>query len=147
LTSIENIPHALFTSAPFFGHRNPLLLQADELVRRGWKISVASFEEARPIVSGHCGLTFRSLGPSGVDPATIDELRNRITLERSFVRGMQVILNTLGQGWLNQYDRLLEILRRERPDVLIAAIRFICAGTRLTFLVSHCAIPFWSEKN
>jgi len=120
LTGVENRPYALFTSAPFFGHLKPLLLQGDELARRGWRVSVASLEEARPIVAGHRGFAFESLGPSGVDQGTIDGLRNRITFEPSFVRSMLIILNVLGQGWTNEYDRVLEMLRRERPNVLIA---------------------------
>jgi UDP:flavonoid glycosyltransferase YjiC (YdhE family) len=120
VTGVENVPHALFTSAPLFGHLRPLLLQADELMRRGWRVTVASFEEARPIVAGHLGIAFKSFGPSGLDQVTINELRHRITFEPSFVRSMLIIVNTLGQGWTKQYDLVLEMLRQEHPSVLIA---------------------------
>ncbi len=140
MSSVENIPHALFTSAPFFGHLNPLLLQAEELVRRGWKVSVASFEEARPIVARHGGVTFRSLGPSGIGQGTVDELRNRITFEPSFVRGMQVILKALGQGWTRQYDSLLEMLRRDRPNVVIADLSSTAAISAAEALGLTCVV-------
>lgn len=120
LAGVANVPHALFTAAPLFGHLGPLLLQADELVRRGWRVTFATFEEARSIVTGDRGFAFESFGPTGIDQVTIDELRNRITFEPSFLRSMLIIVNTLGQGWTNQYDCVLEILRQRRPNVLIA---------------------------
>ena len=39
-----------FVSIPLFGHLGPLLLQGDELARRGWSVTVATGEEGRPAV-------------------------------------------------------------------------------------------------
>jgi UDP:flavonoid glycosyltransferase YjiC (YdhE family) len=113
-------PHALFTSAPFIGHLGPLLLQADELTQRGWRVSVASLEEVRPFVARHPDVAFLSLGPSGIDQRHIDDLRNRITFEPSFVRSTLMILSALKGGWTEVYDRVLNVLQRETPDVLVA---------------------------
>jgi UDP:flavonoid glycosyltransferase YjiC (YdhE family) len=120
MTVIASAPHAVFTSAPFTGHLGPLLLQADELTRRGWRVSVASLEEARPFVARHPGVGFVSLGPSGINQRHMDDLRNRITFEPSFARSTLMILSALRGGWTEAYDRVLNVLQRESPDVLVA---------------------------
>jgi UDP:flavonoid glycosyltransferase YjiC (YdhE family) len=116
------------------------LLQADELVRRGWRVTVASLEEARPIVAGHRGVAFDSLGPSGLDQGTIVEMRNRITFEPSFVRSILITVNTLVQGWTHEYDGVLEVLRRERPDVLIADLSSTAAISAAETLSLTCVV-------
>jgi UDP:flavonoid glycosyltransferase YjiC (YdhE family) len=112
--------HALFTSAPFVGHLGPLLAQADELVHRGWRVSVACLEDGRRLVTEHAGVDFLSLGTADIRLDEIDALRTKITEERSFSRSMLTIIKTLGRGWTDAYDRTLAILQEQNPDIVIA---------------------------
>jgi UDP:flavonoid glycosyltransferase YjiC (YdhE family) len=112
--------HALFTSPPFVGHLGPLLVQADELVHRGWHVSVACLEDGHQLVSQHAGVEFLSLGTADIRQEEIDALRTKITEERSFSRSMLTIITTLGRGWTDAYDRTLAILYEQKPDVVVA---------------------------
>jgi UDP:flavonoid glycosyltransferase YjiC (YdhE family) len=127
MRNIANAPHALFSAPPFVGHLGPLLPQADELVRRNWRVSVVSFEEARPFVARHPGIAFLSLGPTGVDHRHVSRMIDLITFEPSFVRGMWRILSGLAAHWTEDYDHVLDVLRRETPDVVIADLSHTAA--------------------
>ncbi len=106
--------HALFTSTPFVGHLGPLLTQADELVCRGWRVSVACLEDGRPLTLTHPGIDFLTLGATDLDQNEIDSLRDKITVERSFSRSMLTIIGTLARGWTETYARLSTILQQHR---------------------------------
>jgi UDP:flavonoid glycosyltransferase YjiC (YdhE family) len=112
--------HALLTSRPFFGHLGPLLAQGDALCDRGWRVTVASLEDARPYLRDHPRLEFASLGRADISPAEIDALRDSITRERSFSSSMLTIVKTLGRGWAESYDATRAVLERDRPDVVVA---------------------------
>jgi UDP:flavonoid glycosyltransferase YjiC (YdhE family) len=111
---------ALFTAGPLYGHMRPLLLQADELARRGWRVVFAVLDEGRQHVARQPGICFASLGSSGLDPETVDRLRTRITMERSFTRSMLIVLAALGQSWGKAYDSLRQVLDHEQPDIVVA---------------------------
>src|SRR5437660_1579537 len=96
--------HALFTSAPLVGHLGPLLAQAEELLRRRWRVTVACLEDGRAFVEAHPGVTFASLGTADLQPNEIADLRSRITFEPNFARSMLTIVNPLGRGWKDAYD-------------------------------------------
>jgi hypothetical protein len=36
------LSYALFTAIPFVGHLNPLIRQAEQLQRRGWRVGIAA---------------------------------------------------------------------------------------------------------
>lgn len=112
--------HALFASPPFVGHLGPLLAQADELVHRGWHVSVACLEDGRRLASEHAGVEFLSLGTVDLRPEEIDAFRTKITEERSFSRSMLSIITTLGHGWTDAYDRTLAVLHEQKPDVVVS---------------------------
>ena len=65
--------YALFVTIPFVGHVNPLLAQAEELARRGWRTAVATTSEARHHVEGRApGVPHLDLGPLGPDVPSIE---------------------------------------------------------------------------
>ncbi len=67
--------YTLFAAVPLSGHLQPLLRQAEELVRRVWRVGAASTEEMRRHVEGRPGYDFVSLGAGVAD----------LTVEPSFV--------------------------------------------------------------
>jgi UDP:flavonoid glycosyltransferase YjiC (YdhE family) len=140
MRNIANAPHALFSAPPFVGHLGPLLLQADELVRRNWRVSVASFEEARPFVVRHPGIAFLSLGPTGVDHRYVSKMIDRITFDPSFARGMRLILGGLAAHWTEDYDHVLDVLQRETPDVVIADLSHTAAISAAETVGITCVI-------
>jgi UDP:flavonoid glycosyltransferase YjiC (YdhE family) len=112
--------HVAFAAAPLAGHLGPLLAQADELVRRGWRVSVISLDDAAPMVADRAGVSFVGLGQAVLAPSEIDRLRATITREPSFARSMVTVINTLQRGWTAAYDRSLPRLRDLHPDLLVA---------------------------
>ncbi len=120
IQSLPNRPYALFTSIPFIGHLNPLLRQADELVRRGWRVSVAAFEPVSGYVKKNFpDITFISFGEP---PATADEAEaflTRVCEERSWLKSTMMLLEPLQSFWSPMFDALLSEVRRDRPDVMV----------------------------
>ena len=112
--------YALFTAIPFVGHLNPLLRQAEELARRGWRCAVATMSEARPHVEGKArGVDFVDLGPLGPLAQKLRQMEEEISIEPDFMKGTWRIMRSLNAQWTPMYDGLLAALRRDRPDVLI----------------------------
>ena len=112
--------YALFAAVPLFGHLQPLLRQAEELARRGWRVGVASTEEARRHVEGRPGVDFVSLG-AGVAAHHVEQLVASLTAEPSFVKSTVAMAAALCRDWWPvMYDGLLPALRRDRPDVVVA---------------------------
>jgi UDP:flavonoid glycosyltransferase YjiC (YdhE family) len=111
----------LFTAIPFVGHLNPLLRQAAELARRGFRVGVAAHEEMRGHVEGQePGVAFVSLGSYGPMPRTAQEFQEDATREPDFVRGAAAIFTWLHELWPSHFDGLRAAVRADRPDVLVA---------------------------
>ena len=111
---------ALFTAIPFVGHLNPLLRQAEELARRGWRCGVATMSEARPHIERKArGVDFVDLGPLGPLAQQIRQVEEEVSREPSFMKGTWRIMRSVNAQWVPMYDGLLAALRRHRPDVLI----------------------------
>ncbi|MEN9221425.1 MAG: glycosyltransferase [Thermostichus sp. BF3_bins_97] len=115
---------ALFVSIPFVGHLNPLLRQAEELARRGWRVGIASTHEVKDFVkSDACTsqkVAFFDLG--SVAPWQSDYIRFRqvISQEKSFLKTSLWIVNSLFQLWPFFFDSLTELVRQDPPDIIIA---------------------------
>lgn len=110
--------HALFTAVPLVGHLNPLLVQAEELASRGWRVTVVSMEEMRRHVEGRPGVNF--IGLAGTMEGSAEQ-REAFTMGPSFMKTTLWVFRWLCQaGWAVFYDGVLEVLRRDRPDVVVA---------------------------
>ena len=131
---------ALLTSAPFFGHLGPLLALGEALCDRGWHVSVASLEDARPYMRDHPRLEFVSLGRVDINQSEIDALRDSITREPSFSRSMLTIVKTLGRGWAEAFDATRAVLDRDRPDVLVADLSSTAAISAAESLRITCVV-------
>lgn len=113
--------YALFAGIPFVGHLNPLIRQAAELRRRGWRVAVATARELRPHVEAEApGLPFTDLGPLG---SLAGELRRRqaeASRAAGFIRGTSTIVRGLNAIWPLMYDGMTAALATDRPDIAIA---------------------------
>ena len=113
--------YALFVAVPYFGHLNPLLRQAVELRRRGWRTAVATMDELRPAVEAVVGpADFLSLGQmySG-NPRRRAALMARTTDASGLLKQARLILQALTDAWEQMYDGVLAAIRGEPPDVVV----------------------------
>ncbi|MEO1637397.1 MAG: glycosyltransferase [Cyanobacteria bacterium J06631_9] len=114
---------ALFVSIPFIGHLTPLLRQAEELVRRGWHVRIASAEEIRPFVEVDTrtaqSIHFISLGKLPTFQDEFSRIEQLSSNEKSFLRTSVNIVNALWSIWDIYFDALTEAVQQERPDVMI----------------------------
>jgi UDP:flavonoid glycosyltransferase YjiC (YdhE family) len=114
---------ALFVSIPFVGHINPLLRQAEELARRGWQVGIASAREIQAYVEADpCvdrGVRFIDLGTLAQFENQWLQIGQEVSRERYFWKGSFQIVESLWLLWPFFFDGLLEVVRRERPDILI----------------------------
>jgi UDP:flavonoid glycosyltransferase YjiC (YdhE family) len=132
--------HAVLTSLPFFGHLGPQLAQGDRLVERGWRVSVASLEDAQQYLREHPQLEFVSLGRADLTQQEIDELRDSISRSTSFSQTMLSTAKTLARGWVEAYDATLALLDRERPQVLVADLSSTAAISAAERLGIACVV-------
>ena len=120
--------YALFTSIPLVGHLNPLLRQAEELQRRGWRVAVARAREMAPHVARETAtVPFMDLGSLG---PLADELRRReeaASIDANLVRGTLGILDGLTLVWPMLFDGLASAVAADRPDVMVVDL-FTSAG-------------------
>ncbi|NJR67049.1 MAG: glycosyltransferase family 1 protein [Leptolyngbyaceae cyanobacterium CRU_2_3] len=114
---------ALFISIPFVGHINPLLRQAEELARRGWQVGIASTREIQAYVEADScireGVRFIDLGTVAQFQNQWLQIGREVSQEKYFWKGSLQIVESLWSLWPFFFDGLLEVVRRERPDILI----------------------------
>lgn len=114
---------ALFVSVPLVGHITPLLRQAEELARRGWLVKIASGEAIQLFVeTDRCvaqGVRFENLGRLTQFHDEVSRFEISSANERFFSKTSLEIINVLWLIWDNYFDRLMEVVRKERPDVMI----------------------------
>jgi UDP:flavonoid glycosyltransferase YjiC (YdhE family) len=120
--------YALFTAIPLIGHLNPLLRQAEELQRRGWRVAFAGASEVRRHVESDApGVPFIDLGPIGEIANAIRSDMEAASLDPNFVRGSVRVSNGLERVWPSMYEGLSRVIRADRPDVIVVDL-FSSAG-------------------
>jgi MGT family glycosyltransferase len=120
--------YALFTAIPLVGHINPLLRQAEALQRRGHQVAFAGASEVRAhVLSEAPAVRFIDLGPLGPIARELREAQERASMDPSFVRGTQRIVDSLWRVWPGMYDGLRAAMAAEPPDVVVADL-FSSAG-------------------
>ncbi len=113
-------PFILFASIPLYGHFGPLIQQARELARRGFRVAIASTDEARPhIEDRHPGVEFVNIGKGGMDLAEAQRIVERVSEEPSFLKGMLQIVASLKRTWPALYDGFSAAIERRRPDLMV----------------------------
>lgn len=119
--SAERKPgYALFVSVPLIGHINPLLPQAEELARRGWRVALASTQNVRGHIERQSrGVEFVDLGPPGPIADRIKESEADLSLDPTGRRATLKIAASFVEGWPLMYDALCASIKECRPDVMI----------------------------
>lgn len=119
--------YALFTSIPLVGHLNPLIRQAAELQRRGWRVAVACAGEMRDHVSREAGVPFIDLGPMGSIAGELRRREEAASLDANLIRGTLGILDGLTLVWPIMFDGLKSAIAADRPDLMVVDL-FTSAG-------------------
>jgi UDP:flavonoid glycosyltransferase YjiC (YdhE family) len=120
--------YALFTAIPLIGHLNPLLRQAEALQRRGWLVAFAGAHEVQQHVAAEApAVPFLDLGPIGPIAGELRRAQVSASLDASFVRGTQRILEALWAVWPSMIDGLATAIATRRPDVMVVDL-FSSAG-------------------
>ena len=120
--------YALFTAIPLVGHVNPLLRQAEELQRRGWRVAFAGAREIRAHVAAESpGLPFVDLGELGPIADQLRRDQEAASIDRNFVRGTFRILSGLAVAWPVAFDGLTASIAGDRPDLVVTDF-FTSAG-------------------
>jgi UDP:flavonoid glycosyltransferase YjiC (YdhE family) len=131
--------YALFTAIPLVGHLNPLIRQAEELRRRGWRVAIAGMREMRAHVEAESpGTTFVDLGPLGEMAGALRANEEAASRDRQFARGTMRILRGLSAVWPAMYDGLRASVAADRPDVMVVDL-FTSAGSSVA---DAAGIPF-----
>ena len=131
--------YALFTAIPFVGHLNPLIRQAEELQRRGWRVAIAAHSELAAHVTAEApALPFVDLGALGPMRDRIRAREEAASADPDYNRGALRFMPALIDAWPSQFDGLTAALARDRPDLMVIDI-FTSAG----FSAAEAAgIPF-----
>lgn len=120
--------YALFVSIPLIGHLNPLIPQAEELARRGWRVAVASTREVRSHVERTSrGVEFVDLGPMGALAERLQRTEVEGALDPTYTRGTARMTANFVELWPIMYDALGDAVRASRPDVMIVNIMTFAA--------------------
>ena len=111
---------ALFVAIPLLGHVNPLLAQAAELRRRGWRVHLASTDEVRQAVHGlEPEIEFVSLGDDPNGPHALPDLQTRVAARADVVSGTVDIMRWVNTLWPVMFDGLVAWMRTQPPDIVV----------------------------
>ena len=105
-----------------------MLRQAQALQRRGWRVAFAGAREIeRHVLNEAPSVRFLDLGTIGPLAEHLREAERRASIDPSFVRGTQRIIDALWHLWPSTYDGASAAIAAERPDVIVADM-FSSAG-------------------
>lgn len=122
------MPYALFTALPFIGHLNPLLRQAEELQRRGWRVAVAATREMLPHLAREApSIAAIDLGPLGAIATQLRQAEAAACADGDYRRGGLAFMGPLERLWPVMFDGLMSAIERDRPDGMVIDI-FTWAG-------------------
>jgi UDP:flavonoid glycosyltransferase YjiC (YdhE family) len=117
------VSYALFAALPFVGHLNPLLRQAEELQRRGWRVAIAAASEMAPHVRGEApAIPFVDLGALGPLAGDLRRAEAGASADPNYSRGGLRFMPVLMRIWPGMFDALVAAIRGDRPDVVVADI-------------------------
>src|SRR6476659_894363 len=90
----------LCVGIPAVGHLNPMLRQALELRRRGWRVALASTSEMHAYVEREFpDIRFVDLGPDPTGGVGNADLQARVSAQSNFVSGTMDILRSVNALW------------------------------------------------
>src|SRR4249919_1345226 len=111
---------ALFVAIPLLGHINPLLAQATELRRRGWRVHLASTDEVRQAVHAQApDVDFVALGADPNGSHALPDLQTRVAARADFLSGTVDIMRWVNTLWPVMFDGLVAWMRTHPPDIVV----------------------------
>ncbi len=120
--------YALFTAIPFVGHLNPLMRQAKELQRRGWRVAIASYREMAPHLEVEWpGVPQVDLGALGPLRDRLRECEEAASADPDYTRGAFKMMPALTEVWPSMFDAVTAAIARDRPDLMVVDV-FSSAG-------------------
>ena len=112
--------YALFTAIPFAEALGPLLRQAEELQRQGWRVALASAREMAPFVEAEAPtVPFADIGTLGPIADAMRADVEAAAAHPSFTRPTQRIVRMLSSLWPPMFDGLTNLVTADRPDVMV----------------------------
>jgi UDP:flavonoid glycosyltransferase YjiC (YdhE family) len=131
--------YALFTAIPYVGHLNPLMRQASELTRRGWRAAIAVHQELQPHVRAEApDVAVVDLGPLGALRERLRACEEAASIEPDYAKGARKIMPLLTDTFPSTFDGVVASIARDRPDVVIYDI-FTAGGYAAAF---DAGVPF-----
>ena len=110
----------MFVAIPAGGHLTPLLRQAKELSRRGWRTAVASADEARGLVAAqHPEVPFVPLGTCPGAAERTARVQAQVSAQPDAIKGTLTMMRWAHSLWPLMYDGLRAATAADRPDVLV----------------------------
>jgi UDP:flavonoid glycosyltransferase YjiC (YdhE family) len=117
------MPYALFTAIPFVGHLNPLVREAEELQKRGWRVAIAAYRELVPHLAREGpGVAIVDLGALGPLAGKLRACEDAASADPHYTRGATRMLPALTGVWPLMYDRMAAAIAADKPDVVVADI-------------------------
>lgn len=122
MTSASHKPYVLFACIPALGHARPMIVQARALVRRGFRVCLASFDELGALLAVEApDIPFLSAGTLRSSERERDEIAAEATAEPNFLKGLvRSFAGFSEETWAPLYDLLRREIARDRPQVLVA---------------------------
>ncbi len=143
--------YALFVSIPLIGHLNPLIPQALELARRGWRVAIACTRELRAHVERQArGVGFVDLGPLGPLAERLQRSEVEGALDVQYTRGTARMTANFVELWPIMYDALSAAVAARRPDVMIVNIMSfagmdVADREGIPFVINNPYLLAWDE--
>ncbi len=110
----------MFVAIPAGGHLTPLLRQARELARRGWRTAVASADEARGLVAAqYPEVPFVSLGTYPGAAERTARVQAQVSAQPDPTKGALAMMRWAHSLWPLMYDGLRAATAADCPDVLV----------------------------
>ena len=110
--------HIMFVSLPLLGHTNQMIALAQELVYRGYQVSLAISEEAKEWVK-NTGADFIPWNPKLEKNNHKESVWHQVSREQNNWRGEKTMLERLIKAYVPMYKTLEPIFREYRPDIIV----------------------------
>ena len=138
--------YALFTAIPFVGHLNPLMRQAKELQRRGWRVAIATYRELAPHLETEWPeVPLVDLGALGPLRERLRECEEAASADPDYTRGALKMMPALIDVWPSMFDAIAAEVARNRPDLMVVDVfssAGFCAATdaNIPFVINNPAL-------
>jgi hypothetical protein len=132
---------ALFISFPLIGHVNPLISQAIELEKRGWKAYIISCSTLRSHVEKY-NLEFIDIGKCDW-MNNFDEMQQKVVSSASFIRGIELLVDWSIEAFPHMYSATVKVIQEKKltnSDIAVVDIATLVGSDICNTLNISCII-------